>query len=337
MLKVNSNFSLKEYNTFNIDANASQFVMVSSVDECKEWLSSGVSDNRNVLVIGEGSNLLFTRDFDGVVLQPLMNFINVIEEGEDTVLIEAGAGNRWDDFVKYCVENSFYGVENLSLIPGSVGASPVQNIGAYGVEVKDVIEEVKGIFIDSGDEFCYKNMECEFAYRNSIFKKELRGKVVITSVVYRLSKKVFFNLDYGHLRESLEDYGEVNIENIRSVIVSVRNSKLPDPEVTGNAGSFFKNPEIPQPEYDTLKAAYPDMPGYNLENGLVKIPAGWLIDKAGWKGKTMGRAGVHPQQALVLINRGNATGNDILKLAKAVVDDISNKFHITLEKEVNVI
>jgi len=337
MLKVNNNFSLKEYNTFNIDAVASQLVKVSSVEECKEWIYSDISKNVDILVIGEGSNLLFTRDFDGVVLQPLMNFIKVIEEDKDRVLIEVGAGCRWDDFVMYCVENSFYGVENLSLIPGSVGASPVQNIGAYGVEVKDVIEEVKGVFIDSGDEFCYKNKECGFEYRNSIFKKELRGKVVITSVVYRLSKKISFNLNYGHLRESINDYGEINIENIRSVIVSVRKSKLPDPVVTGNAGSFFKNPEIQQSQYDRLKVSFPGIPGYNIGNNLIKVPAGWLIDKAGWKGKKMGRAGVHPQQALVLINLGNATGKDILILAKAIEDDIYNKFHITLEKEVNVI
>ncbi len=337
MLKVNHNFSLKKYNTFNIDVNASQFVKVSNVFECKEWLNSNRSNQFNTLVIGQGSNLLFTCDFDGVVLQPISDFTKVLEENEDEVLIEVGAGKIWDDFVLYCVENSFYGVENLSLIPGTVGASPVQNIGAYGVEVKDVIETVCGFFIDSVEEFCLTNKECGFGYRNSIFKKQLKGKVIITSVVFRLSKKERFNLNYGHLKESLEEYGEINIRNIRSVIVSVRNSKLPDHVVTGNAGSFFKNPEISQTLYNELLENYPDTPGYLLENDLVKIPAGWLIDRAGWKGKKMGRAGVHPEQALVLINLGGATGNDILKMAKAIEEDIFRKFQIVLEKEVNVI
>ena len=335
MLKVNHNFSLKEYNTFNIDVNTPQFVKVNNVDECKEWLNSNGSNN--ILVIGEGSNLLFTCDFDGMVLKPEMDFINVLEENDDEVLVEAGAGKKWDDFVMFCVENSFYGVENLSSIPGTIGATPVQNIGAYGVEVKDVIEIVNGIFIDSRDEFSFTNSECDFGYRNSIFKKQLKDKTIITSVVFRLSKKEKYNLNYGHLKESLKDYGEINITNIRSVIVSTRNSKLPEPGVTGNAGSFFKNPEISNNLYNELLKTNSDMPGFLLENSMVKVPAGWLIDRAGWKGKKLGRAGVHPQQALVLINLGEATGNDILKLAKAIEEDIYNKFQITLEKEVNVI
>ncbi len=337
MLKINRSFSLRKYNTFNIDAIATQFVKVGNMVECKEWIHSKSATNLNTLVIGEGSNLLFTRDFDGTILKPEMDFINVLEDNGDDILIETGAGVEWDVFVQFCVENSFFGVENLSLIPGSVGASPVQNIGAYGVEVKDVIEEVKGVFIATGEEFCYTNRECDFGYRNSIFKRNLKGKVIITSVVYRLSKKKNFNLNYGHLKKSLEEFGEINIKNIRSVIVSVRNSKLPDPDVTGNAGSFFKNPEISQPHYDNLTTKYHDIPGYNLESGLIKVPAGWLIDRAGWKGKKMGRAGVHPKQALVLINLGNATGSDILALAKAIENDIYDKFQITLEKEVNVI
>ncbi len=337
MLKVNHNFSLKEYNTFNIDAYASVFVKLNSIGECKEWLRSMDLTNRSVLVIGHGSNLLFTGKYDGVVVQPVMNFVKIMEDNDDEILIEVGAGKKWDDFVLFCVENSFYGVENLSLIPGTVGASPVQNIGAYGVEVKDVIDSVNGVFIDSGEEFCFTNKECDFEYRSSVFKKELKGKIIITSVVFRLSKREKFNLNYGHLKESLKNYGEINIENIRSVIVSVRNSKLPEPEVTGNAGSFFKNPEISQTLYNELLKKYSDMPGYLLENDLVKVPAGWLIDRAGWKGKKMGRAGVHPQQALVLINLGNATGSDILKLSKAIEEDIYDKFQINLEKEVNVI
>ena len=335
MLKVNHNFPLKEYNTFNIDVIASQFVKVNNVDECKEWLN--LNRSNNILVIGEGSNLLFTGDFDGVILQPVMTFTNVLEENDDEVLIEVGAGKKWDDFVVFCLENLFYGVENLSLIPGTVGATPVQNIGAYGVEVNDVIETVNGMFIDSGDEFSLTNKECDFGYRNSIFKKQLKGKTIITSVIFRLSKKEKFNLNYGHLKESLKDYSEIIITNIRSVIVSTRNSKLPEPEVTGNAGSFFKNPEISQTLYNELLKTYSDIPGYLLENNLVKVPAGWLIDRAGWKGKKMGRAGVHPQQALVLINLGDATGDDILKLAKAIEEDVYDKFQIVLEKEVNVI
>ena len=336
MIVIKKDFPLRELNTFHFDVKASEYVQLHDVNDCKEWALSNRGDS-DVLVMGEGSNLLFTGDFKGVILSPVMDFIKVLHQYEDEVLIEAGAGKKWDDFVEFCVSNSYHGVENLSLIPGTVGASPVQNIGAYGVEVKDVTERVNGIFIDTGEEFGFGNAECDFDYRSSVFKKGLKGKVIITSVVYRLSKKENFKLHYGHLGEKVKEYGEINIENIRKAVVSIRRSKLPDTDKTGNAGSFFKNPSVSSVHFEELQKKFPDIPGYRLSSGFVKVPAGWLIDKAGWKGKVMGKAGVHPRQALVLVNTGGATGKDILALASAIEKDIFDKYRITLEKEVNVV
>lgn len=336
MIVIKKDFPLREFNTFHFDVKASEYVQLHDAGECREWVMSNRA-KQDILVMGEGSNILFSGDYKGVILKPVMDLIRILHQNEDEVLIEAGAGKIWDDFVDYCVNKSFYGVENLSLIPGTVGASPVQNIGAYGAEVKDLTERVNGIFIDSGESFSFGRAECDFGYRNSIFKKELKGKVIITSVVYRLSKKENFKLHYGHLEEKVKEYGEINIENIRKAVVSIRRAKLPDPDETGNAGSFFKNPEISPLHFEELQKKFPDIPGYHLKNGLVKVPAGWLIDKAGWKGKVMGKAGVHPRQALVLVNTGGATGADILALASAIENDIFGKYGISLEKEVNVV
>ncbi len=337
MLQIRKNISLKTLNTFHIDVSAAGFIETDSVNDTKDWLEAEKPDLNNILVLGGGSNLLFTTDYPGTVIHPLFDSIKIVEENADHVLIEAGSGKVWDEFVNFCVSNDYYGVENLSLIPGSVGAAPVQNIGAYGIEARNVIVKVNGLFLDSGKMFSLTNSECRFGYRNSIFKTELKNRVLITSVVFRLSKNRQFNLDYGHLNEKVKEYGETTLANIRKAVICIRNSKLPDPAKTGNAGSFFKNPEIPASLYQNLKLRFPDMPGYFLSNESVKIPAGWLIDRAGWKGKREGDAGVHHDQALVLVNYGNAEGKEILHLAAEIEKDIKSKFGITLEKEVIVV
>ncbi|NPA36379.1 MAG: UDP-N-acetylmuramate dehydrogenase [Chlorobi bacterium] len=337
MITVLNNYSLKNHNTFNIDISASKFVEVTRVQDLIYHFNHRDDNGLPILVLGGGSNVLFTKDFNGEVLSPVIKYIEIREENDEFVYAEAGAGVIWDDFVEFCVGKEYYGVENLSLIPGTVGAAPVQNIGAYGAEAANVIQEVKGVYVDSGDSFVFNKEQCRFGYRASIFKKSLKGKVVITSVLFRLYKNAKLNIDYGDIKKKLEEYGSDDIYSVRKAIVEIRRSKLPDPGETGNAGSFFKNPEITAEHFNELKLKYPSMPGYKSEYGMIKVPAGWLIDKAGWKGKNMGRAGVNPRQALVLVNLGGATGNDILRLAEAIENDINEKFGIRLEKEVNVI
>ncbi len=337
MLQIQNNFPLKDLNTFHFDVYASSYIKTNSTEDLRTWITETKPDINSLLVLGGGSNILFTKDYPGIIFHPSFDDITILEKKNDEVLIEAGAGKTWDEFVEYCVENSHYGVENLSLIPGTVGAAPVQNIGAYGSEAKDVISKVNGIFLDTGKEFSLENRECNFGYRNSIFKNELKNRILITSVVFRLSTKENYNLKYGHLEERVKEFGDINLRNVRQAVTAIRSAKLPDPDKTGNAGSFFKNPEIPASLFRDLQTKYPDMPGYDLNNGTFKVPAGWLIDKAGWKGKTVGNAGVHRDQSLVLTNTGNATGRDILSLAASIENDIKNKFGITLKKEVIVI
>jgi UDP-N-acetylmuramate dehydrogenase len=337
MITIHDNFSLRKYNTFQIDVNAAKFIEITKPEELQYFIIHNLNNDSSALVLGGGSNILFTKDYDGLVIKPSIEFVDVLNGQDDEVLIEAGAGVVWDDFVEYCVEHEYYGLENLSLIPGTVGAAPVQNIGAYGAEAGDTIKSVKGFYLETGNEFELDHDECGFGYRKSIFKTKLKGKTVISSVVFRLSKKEKLNLDYGDIKNKLAEYGHTDIHSLRKAIVEIRKSKLPDPVETGNAGSFFKNPEIEESHFNTLKEQYPGIPGYKLASGLFKVPAGWLIDKAGWKGKSMGRAGVNPRQALVLVNLGGAKGTDILDLAAAIEQDINKKFGIRLEKEVNII
>ena len=337
MLEIKKDFSLKEFNTFHLDVKTSEYIKFDNTQEIRTWIKESKPDPDNIFIMGGGSNLLFTSDYAGTIIHPAIDNISIVEENSKYIYLKAEAGIVWDDFVEYCVSNSFYGVENLSLIPGNVGATPVQNIGAYGAEVKDTIEKVQGIFLNTGDEFSLKNDECRFGYRSSIFKHELRKQCLITSVVFRLSKKPGLNLKYGHLKDKVMEIGELNIKNIRKAVIETRKEKLPDPDKTGNAGSFFKNPEISLNEYNELKSKTPDIPGYFLTDDKVKVPAGWLIDKAGWKGKRTGNAGVHHEQALVLVNLNNATGKEILNLASRIEADIKNKFGIELEKEIIVI
>ncbi|WP_195475285.1 UDP-N-acetylmuramate dehydrogenase [Bacteroides finegoldii] len=328
-------YSLLPYNTFGIDVSASRFLEYASVAELKEYIAQGAVTTP-FLHIGGGSNLLFTKDYDGLILHSRIGGIEVTAEDSQTVSLRVGAGVVWDDFVACCVEHGWYGAENLSLIPGEVGASAVQNIGAYGVEVKDLITAVETVNIQ-GYERVYSVEECEYAYRNSIFKRPENKSVFVTYVRFRLSKEERYTLDYGTIRQELAKYPAPTLPIVRKVIIEIRESKLPDPKVTGNAGSFFMNPIVAKDKLEALQRDYPRIPYYELPDGRVKIPAGWMIDQCGWKGKSLGPAAVHDKQALVLVNRGGAKGSDIIALSDAVRASVRDKFGIDIHPEVNVI
>ncbi|WP_143868484.1 MULTISPECIES: UDP-N-acetylmuramate dehydrogenase [Bacteroides] len=328
-------YSLLPYNTFGIDVSASRFLEYASVAELKEYIAQGAVTTP-FLHIGGGSNLLFTKDYDGLILHSRIGGIEVTAEDSQTVSLRVGAGVVWDDFVACCVEHGWYGAENLSLIPGEVGASAVQNIGAYGVEVKDLITAVETVNIQ-GYERVYSVEECEYAYRNSIFKRPENKSVFVNYVRFRLSKEERYTLDYGTIRQELAKYPAPTLPIVRKVIIEIRESKLPDPKVTGNAGSFFMNPIVAKDKLEALQRDYPRIPYYELPDGRVKIPAGWMIDQCGWKGKSLGPAAVHDKQALVLVNRGGAKGSDIIALSDAVRASVRDKFGIDIHPEVNVI
>ena len=328
-------YSLLPYNTFGIDVSASRFLEYASVAELEEYIAQGAVTTP-FLHIGGGSNLLFTKDYDGLILHSRIGGIEVTAEDSQAVSLRVGAGVVWDDFVACCVEHGWYGAENLSLIPGEVGASAVQNIGAYGVEVKDLITAVETVNIQ-GYERVYSVEECEYAYRNSIFKRPENKSVFVTYVRFRLSKEERYTLDYGTIRQELAKYPAPTLPIVRKVIIEIRESKLPDPKVTGNAGSFFMNPIVAKDKLEALQQDYPRIPYYELPDGRVKIPAGWMIDQCGWKGKSLGPAAVHDKQALVLVNRGGAKGSDIIALSDAVRASVRDKFGIDIHPEVNVI
>ncbi|MDO4994603.1 MAG: UDP-N-acetylmuramate dehydrogenase [Bacteroidales bacterium] len=329
---MKSTFNTQIPNTFSISVKAEEYVEYDSVADLENLVPR--LDGRRVLHIGGGSNLLFTRDFDGIVLHSRILGIEVMEADVRSVLVRVGAGMVWDDFVAEALRRGWYGAENLSLIPGEVGASAVQNIGAYGVEVKDLIERVECVDLQSGEVCVFDNATCRYAYRSSIFKQEWRGRYAVTHVQYRLSTTFVPHLDYGNIRAHLE--GDTTAEAVREVIIRVRREKLPDPVVMGNAGSFFVNPVVPREQFEALRQTYPAMPFYEVDNG-VKIPAGWLIEQSGWKGRALGPAAVHDRQALVLVNRGGATGEDVLRLSEAVCAAVQQKFGISIHPEVNVI
>lgn len=335
-MTILENISLKPYNTFHINIQARKAVFIDTPDELIETLQTSEVKKNNYLILGGGSNVLFVNDFDGLVIFPEITGISVIQETAEHVLVEAGAGEDWDDFVAYTVEKGWAGLENLSLIPGHVGASPIQNIGAYGVEAGQVIEKVHVLEINTGKKYGLSNNDCGFGYRSSIFKYAQKGRFVITSVVYRLHKNLTPNIGYGNLADEIQSIGSNTLGNIRQAVINIRNSKLPDPEKLGNAGSFFKNPEISSDRYDSLRKKYPDIPGFPVGD-RIKIPAAFLIDRCGWKGYTKGDAGVHQNQPLVLVNYGKATGFEILKLAESIQKSVSKTFDIDLEMEVNVI
>lgn len=333
-MKEYKEHSLKPYNTFGLEATARQMIILDSKEEV-EQLSSIVPNGAPLLILGGGSNILLTKNFDGTVVAPWFTGIEIIEDKEETVLVKVAAGEEWDYLVNWACERNLWGIENLSLIPGKVGACPIQNIGAYGVEVKDSIENVTFYNLDSKKFETINNNSCRFGYRNSIFKQELKNKIIVTSVEFRLSKVPKPILHYANLQETLNE--SPTPMAIRNVVIGIRETKLPDPKVAGNAGSFFKNPVIREILFNKLKITYPDIPSYPGDNGTVKVPAGWLIEKAGWKGKSVGNAGVHAKQALVIINHGGATGSEIIGLAKEVQRSVLAQFGIELEMEVNAV
>lgn len=337
-MKKLQNYSLLKHNTFGIDIQTDYFVEFDTEDEIRDFLLSDRDSSLPLLVIGGGSNLLFLSDFHGIVLHINIKGIEILSQTDEWVEVRVGAGVVWDDFVAYAVVHGWYGAENLSLIPGEVGASAVQNIGAYGVEAKDLIVSVETVCLETAEKRTFANEECDYAYRHSIFKTTLKGKYLVTHVVFRLAKKTVWHLDYGNIRAILaQKQSLLSLENLREAIIEIREQKLPDPKVTGNAGSFFMNPVIPEKQFAELYRQYPGMPFYPAREGYIKIPAGWLIDQCGWKGKALGRAGVHKNQALVLVNLGGATGEDIVRLAESVVASVKEKFGIEIYPEVNFI
>ena len=331
-MKIIDNCPLKERHTFGMDVKADRLIEFANEDELKSALTGAV---KPLLFMGGGSNLLFLNNFAGTVFHSVIDDIDIVAEDDNSVSVRVGSGVVWDDFVAYCVEKGWWGVENLSLIPGEVGASAVQNIGAYGVEVKDVLQSIEAISVDDLSKRIFTNEECNYGYRDSIFKNSLKGKYVITYVTYRLSKIANPNIGYGALKSVLSE--NPSLKEIRDTIIAVRNSKLPDPKVYGNAGSFFMNPVIPMEQFVELQSRYPEIPSYPASEGYIKVPAGWLIEKSGWKGKSLGNAAVYEKQALVLINRGGATGMEIKHLADTVIADVQKIFGITLHAEVNYI
>lgn len=325
--------SLLRHNTFHIDVTADTLLTYDTEDELRDLLP--LIAGQSVLHIGEGSNLLFTGDYHGIVLQSRIVGHQATADGR-TVRVRVGAAERWDDFVATAVANGWHGIENLSLIPGQVGAAAVQNIGAYGVEAKDVIESVEAVSLLTGEKRTFSNAECRYAYRDSAFKHEWRGQYAVTHVTLRLSADFEPRLDYGNIRAMLPQSGPVTAPLLRQVIIGIRRAKLPDPAVTGNAGSFFTNPVVTAARCRDLLAAHPDMPHYAAAGG-VKIPAGWLIEQCGWRGRSLGPAAVHDRQALVLVNLGGASGQDILALCHAIQHDVQQQFSISLHPEVNIL
>jgi len=332
------NYSLKSNNTFGISANAKHYLTVESPEDLIQFFKkNNTAINEKRLFLGAGSNLLFVNNFDGLVIHPEIQGIRLIAENKDIAEVEVGSGVVWDYFAAHCVEKGWNGVENLSLIPGNVGAVPVQNIGAYGVEVESVISEVKGIDMDTLEYKSFNHDECKFGYRTSLFKEQLKERFMVTSVVFHLPKHPDFKLHYGTLEPEVSKFGEVNLQNIRKAVIAIRESKLPDPSKVGNAGSFFKNPVVGESVARELKIQYPDIPLYPVEQGHFKVAAGWLIEKAGWKGRSVGNSAVHDKQALVIINNGGATGKEIFELSGMITKDVLQKFNLQLEREVQLI
>ena len=337
MITRQEQVSLLPYNTFGMDVKADWLVEYDTPAELREVLQSDLVRRHEHLVVGEGSNLLFLSDFRGVVIRSRYTALSVLREEDGAVYVEAGSGLVWDDLVAQCVERGWYGAENLSLIPGQVGAAAVQNIGAYGVEVKDLIHEVRTVEVGTGEERIFARAECRYGYRESIFKKEERGRRVVVSVVLRLGTRPRYCFGYKHLEEAVRQRGEVSLANVRATIMDMRRSKLPDPRQWGNAGSFFKNPVVDKSRFEALLAEHPDMPHYYVSESEEKLSAAWLIDRSGWKGRSLGAAGVWGKQPLVLVNLGGATGDDIRRLAGQVQQSVRGKFGVELQPEVNYV
>jgi len=338
-LQVKENFSLKKYNTFGIDVSTKYFIELTTDSKIENFIKENPYKTLPILILGGGSNILFTKNFDGIILKIETKGIEIIRENDESIFVKAKAGELWNDLVNFCVEKNFGGIENLALIPGCVGASPIQNIGAYGSEMKDTFFELEAIDILHGQRKIFSQQECRLAYRNSIFKNELKGKYIILSVTFKLQKTPVINITYSALSKELQKLNleKPTVEAVRDTVCKIRESKLPDPEIIGNAGSFFKNPSVTVDKYKELKEKFPEIVAYPTEDGNYKLAAGWMIDQCGWKGKRKGNAGVHEKQALVLVNLGNATGNEILDLAREVRASVKNMFDVDIEFEVNII
>lgn len=338
MIRTYTNFSLKKHNTFGIEATSKYYFEFTETEDLAVFLANNKQwPNLPILILGEGSNLLFVNDFQGLIINPNIPGISIAHEDRNNVWLEVGAGVVWDDLVEYIVFHKWGGIENLSLIPGKVGAAAVQNIGAYGMEIQNLIESVNGFDLETQTEYTYDAVNCQYAYRDSIFKHQLKNRFVITSVVFKLDKFPEFILNYGDLKTEVEKLGGVNLRNIRQTVIQIRESKLPDPKVMGNAGSFFKNPIVEASLVEQLRNNFPMLPQYPATDGKTKLAAGWLIEQCGWKGFRRGDAGVHEKQALVLVNYGNATGREIYDLSEEIKRSVQEKFGVELEREVNVI
>jgi len=334
---IQQHVNLKPYNTFGIEVFAAGFARFSSISELKTILENNTYSQ--LLILGGGSNLLLTKDFDGLILKNEIQGFTILEETSKNVIIEAGAGENWHEFVMNCIENNFAGVENLSLIPGSVGASPMQNIGAYGVEIKDVFHHLKAYHIGSGEIHTFDKEACHFGYRESVFKNVFKGQYIICSVAFELSKSPKINTTYGAIETELaaKNITEPTIREVSNAVITIRQSKLPDPKVLGNAGSFFKNPVVEEAVVQKIQENFPSIPNYPAGEGKRKLAAGWLIEQAGWKGKTIDTYGVHKLQALVLVNYGGSTGKQVFDLSTQIIESIEVKFGVTLEREVNIL
>lgn len=335
-MKIQQNISLKEYNTFGIAANAKRFISVSSVYELQQLLKT----EKEVFLLSGGSNMLLTKDIDMLVVHLNITGVSIDTEDDKHVYLTVNAGEDWHEFVLWCIANDYGGIENLSLIPGNVGTCPIQNIGAYGVEVKDTITKVEGLEVATGKLVSFSNEDCKFGYRNSIFKNTHKGKIVLTSVGFKLTKKDHqLNTSYGAIETELASRKVIKptLKDVSDAVIAIRKSKLPDPKEIGNSGSFFKNPVISKKQFLEIQKVHANMPNYIVSENEIKIPAGWLVEQSGFKGKRFGDAGVHEKQALVLVNFGNASGQDILELAKKIQITVFSKFQISLEIEVNIV
>ncbi|WP_129714422.1 UDP-N-acetylmuramate dehydrogenase [Pedobacter sp. SYP-B3415] len=339
MLNITENQSLKQHNTFGIDVKARRFLQVTDEAALPELFASGALADGALLILGGGSNMLFTKDFEGLVIQIAIGGLEQQETADGDVLVTAGAGIVWNDFVQFAVNNDLAGAENLSLIPGTVGASPVQNIGAYGVELKDIFEDCRVFNLETGEFREFSNADCRFGYRDSIFKQELKGKVIITHVRFRLKRHAELNISYGAIGSELERRGitDPGIKDVAAVVSEIRVSKLPDPSTIGNAGSFFKNPVIEKYEFAEVVAKHPEVVHFATGDGRVKLAAGWLIEQCGWKGKVVGHTGTWKNQALVLVNHGGATGQEVYDLSSQIIESVKQTFGVELEREVNIL
>ena len=337
-MTIHPNFSLKKYNTFGIEAKAKQFVAVHSTEDLKTILQQYAAEPK--FILGGGSNMLLTQDIKALVIHVDLKGKKILKEDEDFVWVESMAGENWHEFVLWTIDQNFGGLENMSLIPGNVGTTPVQNIGAYGTEIKDTFVSCEAINSATQEMKTFTKEECRFGYRESIFKHEVKDQFIITSVVFKLTKRNHdINISYGDITKELEKQGVITptLKDVSNAVIAIRQSKLPDPKELGNSGSFFKNPIIPKETYEKIKALHPEMPHYVVSETDVKVPAGWLIERAGFKGKRFGDAGIHKNQALVLVNYGNATGQEILKVSKDIQATVLKEFGIAIEAEVNVI